>query len=142
MTKRRGIVAVCAVLAFALTATQATGVRKHSHKTIQVFNEAQVVVAGGQVGTGTVFCPSGTLATGGGWGYQQGLAIVEMGFAGTNAYYVLVDNSNSSSTSAGTVQISCTAGTTRNKARPLSRAQVEDQVAAMAAAREAAHAQE
>ena len=142
MTSRRGIVAVCAVLVFALTATQATGVRKHSHKTIQVYNEAQVVVGGGQVGSGTVFCPSGTAATGGGWGYQQGLAIVEMGFAGTTSYYVLVDNSGSSSTSAGTVQVACTAGTTRNKARPLTRAQVKDQVAAMVEAREAAHAQE
>ena len=85
-----------------------------------------------------------------GWGedYVSGLATVDMGLVGTNAYYVLVDTFNSPLDSQVNVQVACTAGTTRANARTgttrrtgrtLSRAQIESNLADMAARREAAH---
>ena len=141
---RRSVLAVCAVVALVLGATlavtQAPGKKKkHKHDTVQVYNQAQVVTAPDDVNSGTVFCPSGTVATGGGEEFVEGLATVDMGFSGTNAYYVLVDNFDNPFRSVMNVQVACTAGTTKTKARSLTRTQAKDTVADMAAELEAAH---
>jgi hypothetical protein len=142
--KRRTVVAVCAVVALVLGATlvvtQAPGKKKkHKHEVVMVYNQVQVVTPPNDVASGTVFCPPGTLATGGGEDFAEGLATVDMGFVGTNAYYLLVDNFDNSFRSVLTVQVACTAGTSKAKARSLTRAQIKDKVAAKAAALEAAH---
>jgi hypothetical protein len=139
MTTRRAVLAICSVIVFTLAVTQAPAVKKHKHATIQVYRELPVSTPAGQVGSGTVFCPGGTLATGGGEDWITGLATVDMGFAATDAYYVLVDNFNSTLPSQMNVQVACTAGTAKARGRTITRAQVKSQVEAMAEAREEAH---
>jgi hypothetical protein len=146
MSRRSVVVALCAVVALALVAilaaTLAPAAKKHKHRTIQVFSQTQVVTAPGDVGSGTAFCPRNTVATGGGEEWIDGLATVDMGFSGTDAYYVLVDNFDSSLQSVMNVQVACTAGTAKAKARSsqsLTHAQTRDKVADMAAELEAAH---
>ena len=141
MSKRNYMLAICGVLVFGVVATQAATGKKHRHATIQVYAATPVTTAPGQIGSGIAFCPAGSAATGGGENYVTGLATVDMGFEG-NAYYVLVDNFDSTTTSQMEVQVACTAGTTRAKARPVSRAQVRSNVDAMVAEREAAHSAE
>jgi hypothetical protein len=111
---------------------------KHSHGTIQVYRQAAVFAAPGSVGSGFVLCPQNTAATGGGSDYVAGIATVQMGFEG-NGYYVLLDNFDSSISSQVNVQVACTAGTTKAKARQVPRGAVEDAVDGMAATLEAAH---
>lgn len=137
MSKRNCVLAICTVVAFGLVATQAPA-GKHRHATIQRYAAAPVFTGPGQVGSGIAFCPTNTAVTGGGEDYVSGIATVDMGFAG-NAYYILVDNFNNSTSSQMNVQVACTAGTTRVRARPMSRAQVKAEVAEMVAQREAAH---
>ena len=79
--------------------------------------------------------------TGGGTEYVDGIATVEMGISTANGYSALVDNFNSTLPSQVNVQVACTAGTTKVKARPLSRAQVKASVASKAEALKAAHIQ-
>ncbi len=138
MSKRNCVLAICAVIAFGLVATQSSGKRKHAHGTLQVYASSPIVTPAGGVGSGTAFCPPGTAITGGGEQFVAGLATIDMGFTG-NAYYAIVDNFDNATTSQINVQAACTAGTTRVRARPLSRAQVRSRVAAMVAEREAAH---
>lgn len=138
MSKRSVIVAICAVLVFAFAATQAPS-KKHKHGVKMVYTQAQVSTPAFSFASGTAFCPPGTAATGGGEEWVGGLATVDMGFVGTNAYYVLVDNSGNSTPSVMNVQVACTAGTSKANGRPLSRAQALAQVDQMVAEREAAH---
>ena len=138
MTTRRAVLAICSTLVFALAVTVAPA-HKHRHATIMLYNDAPVSTAAGDVGSGTVFCPPGTAATGGGEEFVSGIATVEMGFVGTDAYYILVDNFNSPLPSQVRVQVACSAGTNRVRGRVMTREQIKSQVAAMAEAREQAH---
>lgn len=137
MSKRSFVVAICATLVFAVVATQVPA-KRHGHAVKMTYTSAPVFTSPGTVGSGIAYCPGRTAITGGGWDYQDGIATIEMGFLG-NAYYVLVDNFNSSLSSSGNVQAACTGGTTRNRARPLSRAQIRSKLADLVAARTAAH---
>jgi len=103
-----------------------------------VYGSATAVTAPGAIGGAQIQCPPGTAVTGGGWDYVSGIATVEMGFNG-NGYYALVDNFDSSLSSQGDVQVACTAGTNRVRARPMSRTQAEARLDTMIEQLEAAH---
>ena len=106
------------------------------------YRTANVFTGPGQVGGGVVTCPAGMAATGGGWDYVSGLAIIEMGFNNVPAtsYYVLADNFDSSLSSQGVVQVACTPGTGAFAARAASaRADAEAHLADLIAQREAEH---
>jgi hypothetical protein len=130
-------VAILATLIFAFAVTQAGG-KKHAHGVIMNYVTAPAVTGPGSVGSAQVQCPGRTAVTGGGEEYVSGIATVEMGFIG-NGYYVLVDNVNSPLLSQVNVQAACTAGTTRVRARPMSRQQAQAQLDRMVEQLEAAH---
>lgn len=126
MSKRMAVVAIAATAMMGFAVSQAPAGKKHSHQTIQKYAQAPVFTPAFDVGSGSVTCPSGSVATGGGAEYVDGVAhVLAMGFRGTNTYYVLVDNFDNSIPSTFNVQVACTAGTSRARGRVLSRAAVE-----------------
>ena len=139
MSTRSIVVAICAVLLLGVAATQAPA-KKHKHAVKMVYTSVPILTAPGDVGSGIAFCPGASAVTGGGTEYVTGIATVEMGLQG-NGYYALVDNFNSTLPSQVNVQVACTAGTSKAKARPLSRAQIKASVASKAEALKAAHIQ-
>jgi hypothetical protein len=137
MKQRNLVLALVAVLAFAFGATQAGG-KKHAHKVLMTYVSKPVFTGPGQVGGGFVLCPGSSKVTGGGEDWVDGLATIDMGFSG-NGYYVLVDNFDSPLPSQVDVQAACTTGTSKVKARPMSRAQVKSALNERIARLEAAH---
>jgi hypothetical protein len=138
VSRTRLVLAICAVLVFGVAVTQSPAGTRHKHPLKVTYVSAPVTTAPFDVNSGTAFCPSGTKVTGGGEEWVDGLATVDMGFAG-NAYYVLVDNFDNSVTSQMNVQAACSPGTKKVKARPMSRAQVKEKLAAMVERLKQAH---
>lgn len=141
MSTRKLVLALCVAAIFAIVVAPSPAGKKHKHETIQKYASVPVSTGAGQVNSGVVFCPPGSIATGGGEDFVAGLANIDMGFVGIDAYYVLVDNFNSTLPSRVDVQVACTAGTTKAKAkdRAVSHASARAQVDAMVAEREAAY---
>lgn len=139
MSKRLAVVAIAATAMMGFAVAQAPAGKKHSHKTLHRFVVTGTSVAPGSVGGGVATCPSGSVATGGGSNYGSGIATIQMGFASTNSYYILVDNFDSSIPAVNEVQVACALGTSRAKGREVSEAAAEQMVDQMAADLEAAH---
>src|SRR5688572_19625427 len=95
MSKRLAIVAVAATAMMGFAVSQAPAGKKHSHSTIQKYVTAPSFTAAGGVGGAVATCPKGSVATGGGSDYVSGIATIQMGFASSTQYYILVDNFNS-----------------------------------------------
>jgi predicted secreted protein len=140
MSTRKLVLALCAAAIFAIVVAPSPAGKKHKHQTIQKYASAPVSTGAGQINSGIVFCPPGSIATGGGEDFVAGIATIDMGFVGVDAYYVLVDNFNGGVPSRVDVQVACTAGTTKAKGREMSRAHARNVVEEMEAEREAAYA--
>lgn len=143
MSRRSIVVALAAVLALAVgvvVATQAPAGNKHSHGVPVKQFELPIVTGPGEVNGDVVFCPAGYTATGGGVTYEDGLGVIaSAGFGDTRSYAAIIDNFDSSFTSVMNVQVACVKGTSKAKARTLTREQLREAPRDDIAALEEAH---